>query len=47
MSDQVTLRLQRELLEFSRSPDEQIYIKYDDQDITSIRALIIGPVNTP
>ncbi|RKP06077.1 ubiquitin-conjugating enzyme/RWD-like protein [Thamnocephalis sphaerospora] len=47
MSDQATLRLQRELLEYSRTPDDQIFIKYNDENIMQVRALIIGPVNTP
>ncbi|KAI8054594.1 ubiquitin-conjugating enzyme/RWD-like protein [Syncephalis plumigaleata] len=47
MSDRALLRLQRELLEYIRAPDDQIFIKYRDDNITKVRALIVGPVNTP
>ncbi|RKP27846.1 ubiquitin-conjugating enzyme/RWD-like protein, partial [Syncephalis pseudoplumigaleata] len=36
-----------ELLEYLRAPDDQIFIKYKDDNITEVRALIVGPVNTP
>lgn len=47
MSNQAVIRLQRELLEIRKNPDQSIYIWYDDKNITNFKSLIVGPPNTP
>ncbi|KAJ3004182.1 UNVERIFIED_CONTAM: hypothetical protein HDU68_005244, partial [Siphonaria sp. JEL0065] len=37
------LRLQREFLDISRSPDTQLSISYDDSNLTHMHAMITGP----
>ncbi|KAF9328721.1 hypothetical protein BG006_008137 [Podila minutissima] len=47
MSNAVILRLQKELSEFSKNPDHQLFLHYDDSDIMNIKAMITGPPDTP
>ena len=41
------LRVQHELQNMERDPVPFIYVSADESDITSIKALIIGPLDTP
>ncbi|KAF9542374.1 hypothetical protein EC957_002109 [Mortierella hygrophila] len=47
MSNTVTLRLTKELSEFAKNPDHQLYLHYDDSNIMNIKAMITGPPDTP
>ncbi|KAI9227252.1 MAG: ubiquitin-conjugating enzyme/RWD-like protein [Piptocephalis tieghemiana] len=47
MSGQATMRLQRELRDCRQSLGNQIFVRWDDGDITRCRALITGPPGTP
>ncbi|KAF9582140.1 hypothetical protein BGW38_000592 [Lunasporangiospora selenospora] len=47
MSNAVTLRLTKELSEFSKNPDDQLFLHYDDSNIMNIKAMITGPPDTP
>ncbi|RKP12442.1 ubiquitin-conjugating enzyme/RWD-like protein [Piptocephalis cylindrospora] len=47
MSGQATMRLQRELRDCRQSLGNQIFVRWDDRDITRCRALITGPPGTP
>ncbi|KAF9954887.1 hypothetical protein BGZ70_010432 [Mortierella alpina] len=43
----VTLRLAKELSEFTKNPDHQLFLHYDDSNIMNIKAMITGPPDTP
>ncbi|KAG0309367.1 hypothetical protein BGZ98_003162 [Dissophora globulifera] len=47
MSNAVTLRLTKELSEFTKNPDHQLFLHYDDSNIMNIKAMITGPPDTP
>ncbi|KAI1307373.1 hypothetical protein EDD11_004487 [Mortierella claussenii] len=47
MSSTVTLRLTKELSEFTKNPDHQLFLHYDDSNIMNIKAMITGPPDTP
>ncbi|KAF9363724.1 hypothetical protein BGX34_003452 [Mortierella sp. NVP85] len=47
MSNAVTLRLTKELSEFLKNPDHQLFLHYDDSNIMNIKAMITGPPDTP
>ncbi|KAF8935789.1 ubiquitin-conjugating enzyme/RWD-like protein [Dissophora ornata] len=47
MSNTVTLRLTKELSEFTKNPDHQLFLHYDDSNIMNIKAMITGPPDTP
>ncbi|KAF9192393.1 hypothetical protein BGZ50_008523 [Haplosporangium sp. Z 11] len=47
MSNPVTLRLTKELSEFAKNPDHQLFLHYDDSNIMNIKAMITGPPDTP
>ncbi|KAK9389348.1 ubiquitin-conjugating enzyme/RWD-like protein [Lipomyces mesembrius] len=42
-----TLRLLKELSDIQKNPDQAIYVSYKEDDITNVKALIIGPPDTP
>ncbi|KAK9249076.1 ubiquitin-conjugating enzyme/RWD-like protein [Lipomyces tetrasporus] len=42
-----TLRLLKELADIQKNPDQAIYVSYNEDDITNVRALIMGPPDTP
>ncbi|KAG0264627.1 hypothetical protein BG011_006473 [Mortierella polycephala] len=47
MSNPVSLRLAKELSEFAKNPDHQLFLHYDDSNIMNIKAMITGPPDTP
>ncbi|KAG0358763.1 hypothetical protein BGZ54_010296 [Gamsiella multidivaricata] len=47
MSNAVTLRITKELSEFAKNPDHQLFLHYDDSNIMNIKAMITGPPDTP
>ncbi|TPX47161.1 hypothetical protein SeMB42_g01263 [Synchytrium endobioticum] len=47
MSSRTILRLQRELLDIGRSPENQLFVAYNDDNVKHIHALITGPLETP
>ncbi|ORZ09024.1 ubiquitin-conjugating enzyme/RWD-like protein [Lobosporangium transversale] len=47
MSNAVTLRLTKELSEFTKNPDHQLFLHYDESNIMTIKAMITGPPDTP
>ncbi|KAG0269785.1 hypothetical protein DFQ27_002201, partial [Actinomortierella ambigua] len=47
MSNAVILRLTREISEFQKNPEHQIYLHFDDSDVMNIKAMITGPPGTP
>ncbi|KAJ1513067.1 hypothetical protein HMI55_005926, partial [Coelomomyces lativittatus] len=47
MPEEYTLRIMRELRQVESDPDHQFYLSYDEADVTSMDALILGPPCTP
>ncbi|KAL2860925.1 ubiquitin-conjugating enzyme E2 [Aspergillus lucknowensis] len=47
MSDQAILRITREIKQIQQSADLSIAVDYDECDIRSVRAIILGPPETP
>jgi ubiquitin-conjugating enzyme E2 Z len=47
MADQSVIRIHRELREFERTGDLSIAAAFKDEDIRKVRALIVGPPETP
>ncbi|PWY78845.1 ubiquitin-conjugating enzyme [Aspergillus eucalypticola CBS 122712] len=47
MSDQAILRITREIKQIQQGADLSLAVYYDDSDIRSVRALILGPPDTP
>ncbi|KAL4874030.1 hypothetical protein BDV12DRAFT_158924 [Aspergillus spectabilis] len=47
MSDQAIIRITREIKQIEQSADLSIAVNYDDTDIRNVRALILGPPETP
>lgn len=41
------LRLAKELQRIKEDPDHSIYVSYEDHDVRNIRALLVGPAQTP
>ncbi|KAK9365760.1 ubiquitin-conjugating enzyme/RWD-like protein [Lipomyces kononenkoae] len=42
-----TLRLLKELSDIQKNPDQAIYVSFDEDDITNVKALITGAPDTP
>ena len=40
-------RIRKDLKEFQNEPPPGIYVEHDDQNITQVHALIVGPKGTP
>ncbi|KAL2841922.1 ubiquitin-conjugating enzyme/RWD-like protein [Aspergillus pseudoustus] len=47
MSDQAILRITREISQIQHSTDLSIAVDYDESDIRHVRAIILGPPETP
>ncbi|KAL4786235.1 ubiquitin-conjugating enzyme/RWD-like protein [Aspergillus varians] len=47
MSDQAIIRITRELKQIAQSADLSIAVDYDESDIRNVRAIILGPPETP
>lgn len=47
MSDQAILRITREIKQIQQGADLSLAVAYDDSDIRNVRALILGPPDTP
>ncbi|KNG88289.1 ubiquitin conjugating enzyme [Aspergillus nomiae NRRL 13137] len=47
MSDQALLRITREIKQIQQGADLSLAVTYDDSDIRTVRALILGPPETP
>ncbi|KAL5338909.1 ubiquitin-conjugating enzyme/RWD-like protein [Aspergillus crustosus] len=47
MSDQAIIRITREIKQIEQSADLSIAVSYDDTDIRNVRAIILGPPETP
>ncbi|RAL04627.1 ubiquitin-conjugating enzyme E2 [Aspergillus ibericus CBS 121593] len=47
MSDQAILRITREIKQIQQGADLSLAVSYEDSDIRNVRALILGPPDTP
>ncbi|CBF79663.1 ubiquitin-conjugating enzyme E2 [Aspergillus nidulans FGSC A4] len=47
MSDQAIIRITREIKQIENSADLSIAVDYDEKDIRNVRAVILGPPETP
>ncbi|KAL4996778.1 ubiquitin-conjugating enzyme/RWD-like protein [Aspergillus recurvatus] len=47
MSDQAIIRITREIKQIENSADLSIAVDYDEKDIRNVRAIILGPPETP
>ncbi|KAI9090532.1 small conjugating protein ligase-like protein [Phlyctochytrium arcticum] len=47
MSNRSVLRIQKELLDIQKDPEHQFHIWYNEENITHVHALIVGPPQTP
>jgi len=47
ISNSCILRIQQEITQLIQEPVPFIYVEPDEEDITHIQALIIGPLETP
>ncbi|KAK9458311.1 ubiquitin-conjugating enzyme/RWD-like protein [Dipodascopsis uninucleata] len=47
MSNTTTLRLSRELVNIQKNRDQALHIYFDEDDIMKVRALLLGPPDTP
>ncbi|KAE8378440.1 ubiquitin-conjugating enzyme/RWD-like protein [Aspergillus bertholletiae] len=47
MSDQAILRITREIKQIQQGPDLSLAVSYEDSDVRNVRAIILGPPETP